>query len=121
VTDVTPDWKQVTEGGIGRPKPRGRRTHRQEWRRLHEMKGGDCRICGATGKYDLHHLVPRARSGGPINEPWNLVPLCRPCHLLVTMNDPPALSILETRLTDGERYWLEAYGGPGIFARLFGV
>lgn len=38
-----------------------------------------CAVCGATGKIDIHHIVPRSRGGKTVVE--NLVPLCHSCHM----------------------------------------
>ena len=120
MVDVRPDPKPLSEGGIGRPKPRGRsRTHRASWDVLHKRKGGPCRLCGDTRRYELHHLLSRAR-GGP-DEAWNLVPLCSHCHRAVTSEYPGELRTLAARLTDDEYAGLIEAGGEGIMERLFGV
>jgi 5-methylcytosine-specific restriction endonuclease McrA len=117
--DVAPDPKPVTEGGIGRPKPKGRaRTHRTTWRELHARRGGPCWLCGAP-KYELHHLWSRAR-GGP-DEAWNLAPLCRDCHRDATDENPATLRRLAAALDDESYAGLIERGSEGIVARLFGV
>jgi len=127
MVDVQPDWKPETEGGIGRAKARGRsraRTHRSTWAELHARKGGTCRLAGLggcypEGTYELHHLLSKAR-GGP-NEAWNLAPLCKHHHLLVTGGSPLVLRHLAENLTDDEYAGLIEHGGEGVMARLFGV
>jgi len=37
-----------------------------------------CRICGAEGSRDVHHIKPRWLGG--IDHPFNLVTLCTECH-----------------------------------------
>lgn len=125
--NVKPDFKTVTEGGIGRAKPRARskgKTHGDQWKQLHARKGGVCRLAGLGGcdleaRYELHHLASRAR-GGP-NEAWNLCALCPAHHGLVTREDPAALRALAERLTDEEYAGLIEWGGETVLTRLFGV
>lgn len=117
-----PDPKPSTEGGMGRPKARGRsraRTHRSTWAELHARKGGPCRTCGSIGRTELHHLLSKAR-GGP-NEAWNLCSLCPDCHLLVTNEDGATLRLLAERLTDEEYAGLVEHSGETVFERLFHV
>ena len=44
-----------------------------------------CLCCGVPAAIELHHVWPRAAGG--CDKGTNLVPLCRPCHELVTL--PP--------------------------------
>lgn len=52
------------------------------WRELQEkikaIRGAKCECCGALGKLDLHHIVPRKNKGKDTED--NLQLLCRPCH-----------------------------------------
>lgn len=52
------------------------------WRELKEkikaIRGAKCECCGALGKLDLHHIVPRKNKGKDTED--NLQLLCRPCH-----------------------------------------
>lgn len=75
-------------------------------------------MCGRT-PYQLHHLASRARRGP--NEAWNLVPLCRDCHALVTNEDAPTLRALAASLSDAEYAGLIGWGGENVLERLFGV
>lgn len=42
--------------------------------------GNKCRVCGATGKLDAHHITDRNEmpNGGYVQE--NGISLCEPCH-----------------------------------------
>jgi 5-methylcytosine-specific restriction endonuclease McrA len=79
-------------GPIGQPCPVcGSRPHRQRparpslrtqhWRELAvyvKRRDGACVECGVTTGLVAHHVVP-AREGG-VDDPSNLVTLCRSCH-----------------------------------------
>jgi len=39
---------------------------------------GRCRMCGAPGSKDVHHVKPRWLGG--IDHPYNLITLCTECH-----------------------------------------
>lgn len=110
------DPKPVYEGGIGRSKPKARKTHTTQWAKLHREKGGPCRLCGKL-PYELHHLLSRARGGA--DEAWNLVPLDRGCHDLVTNEDSATLRALAAALTDDEYAGLIEAAGEGAMERLF--
>ena len=55
----------------------------REWRhlriRVFASYGWKCANCGRSGRLELHHVHPLAEGG--TNEPYNLMPLCRQCHL----------------------------------------
>lgn len=123
-----PDFKTVTEGGIGRKKPakgarrRGRVTaSRDQWLdlRLDKLDQHECRICRNAMARELHHLVPRSLGGGDVAD--NLVGLDRGCHELVTLRDPDALAALAESLTDAEYAYCIEKLGEGAMQRLFGV
>lgn len=126
MTDVRPDPKPVTEGGIGRKKPdrgnrrRGRVTaSRDGWLRLREAKLGNCRVCLCPDYIELHHLVPRSLGGDDVAD--NLVPLCRECHAAITTRSRLESWALASDLTDGEYAYVIDKLGEGALARLFGV
>lgn len=112
-----PDWKP-TAGARSRTRGR-KRANAADWRKLHAAKGGACRACGTTDRYELHHLLSRAR-GGP-DAFWNLVPLCTDCHGLVTREDAATLRKLAGSLMDDEYAGLIEHSGEQVFERLFGV
>jgi hypothetical protein len=113
--DVRPDFKQAT----GAKPKRRRRATPAEWRQLHAAKGGPCRVCGWPGRYELHHLIARARGGADTFD--NLVPLCRDCHRLVTDENSIVKRALAAALTDGEYAYLIGKLGENALERLFGV
>jgi 5-methylcytosine-specific restriction endonuclease McrA len=141
VPDVRPDPKPVSEGGIGRKKPRrGWRTRgrkmatREEWESLRAKKlyGQPCRfvdLAAFTGAKahrapmlqvatELHHLVPRSRGGDDVAD--NLVPLCADCHDAVERWEDERARLAE-KLTDAEHAYIVAKLGEGGMGRLFGV
>ena len=96
------------------PKPGRRlRVNAREWSRLHDVKGGPCRLCGRWG-YELHHLVGRDLGGDDVEQ--NLVPLCTGCHGRVQELKEPERSQLGRSLTPVERAYLLEKKGP-LFAR----
>jgi hypothetical protein len=52
-----------------------------------------CRYCGRQGS-DMHHLLKRSTNPELIDDPKNLVLLCRPCHVK-TENDSSFLKALQ--------------------------
>lgn len=125
--DVRPDPKPVTEGGIGRRKPRkgwrkrGRITAtRAEWELIVAAKGDACRLEGVrVGNEQYHHLVPRALGGDDVAD--NIVPLCMGCHTQVTQHHRGFTRLLAESLTDAEYAYIIGKLGEGGPARLFGV
>jgi 5-methylcytosine-specific restriction endonuclease McrA len=63
---------------VSRKKKAVRRRFREV---VFSRDGHRCRVCGASGKLDAHHVSPRTEmpSGGYVAE--NGVSLCPPCHL----------------------------------------
>lgn len=57
-----------------------------EWQNLLRLKLGPCRVCGATQRASIHHVVERDDFGGDVIE--NLIPLCGDgttgCHGIYT-------------------------------------
>lgn len=99
------------------PKPAKRiRVTPREWNRLHDEKGGPCRLCGDR-KYELHHLVGRDLGGDDVAN--NLVPLCRDHHRAVQELEQPASAELGRKLTPGERSYVMLKKGQDFFARYF--
>lgn len=78
-----------------------------EWQNLLRLKLGPCRVCGATLRASLHHVVERDDFGSDVLE--NLIPLCGDgttgCHGIYT-NRAPGTSF------DGQiRTWPEVADG----------
>lgn len=74
---------------------------------------GACRACGATQLVDAAHLVPRARVTVGGEDPRNIVPLCRLCHMAfdqgVGIDLLPVLSLDEQSYVVGLVGIAEAY------------
>lgn len=101
------------------PRPERRlRVNGREWSRLHDAKGGPCRLCG-TWKYELHHLVGRDLGGDDVEQ--NLVPLCTGCHGRVQELKEPERSQLGASLTPAERAYVLDKRGPLFLSRYYGV
>ena len=43
-----------------------------------QRDGWKCQLCGSSDRLQVHHIRPRSRLGGDIDE--NLVTLCADCH-----------------------------------------
>lgn len=68
-------------------------------------RGTRCRLCNIEGRLDLHHIVPRSLSRLGLDDPDNLIGLCRSCHDAFTAGGPIPRSILTLREQDAlERY-----------------
>ena len=74
----------------GKPTPRGERKpskHKNPQRNWAEPRDkvdaeGRCRRCHSPFRLEAAHIVPRSRiKPGPAENPLNIVPLCRHCHL----------------------------------------
>ena len=84
----------------------GSRHHaRLDWRRWARTRravftrdGYRCRLCGAPGRLECHHVVPLHR-GGAQYDPDNCETLCRGCHIRHHRGDD--------RRTPGRGAWLE--------------
>ena len=48
-------------------------------REVLQRDGWRCRECGAPGRLEVHHLEPLHKGGS--NDVFNLVALCRGCHI----------------------------------------
>jgi hypothetical protein len=123
VTDVTPRWKPVaSDGGMGKKKLKGRqKAGAKRWEEIRAAKLAPCRVCqpvGSTGS-QLHHLVPRSQGGSDCES--NIVPLCGPCHSLVTRGDREACARLRASLTDSEYAYAAEVLGEGRFERRYPV
>lgn len=71
-----PNWKRV-KAGVGYQAVR--QLLPGQWKQLRKEHTADsCAACGATETLELHHIVPVLAGG--LNEPWNLLTLCRECH-----------------------------------------
>jgi hypothetical protein len=61
---------------------RRKRLSPKQWRRLSngvlDGQGGQCLICGETGNFTCHHVIPLHRGGVDTRE--NLIGLCGTCH-----------------------------------------
>lgn len=115
----------------GAPYPKSAQLARQEkryrrkvaspkmWARIAAEKPGPCRACGAVPPNELAHLVARAQ-GGPDAE-FNIVPLCRACHVLFDARHSETCRTVSASLTDDEYAGLGALAGEAVFERRFGI
>lgn len=103
MVDVTPDWKPVTAGGIGKPKP-PRGPSRKRINEIRAKKATSCRVCPNPDGLAVHahHVV---RRGAPWLGQWtenNILGLCAACHDALHRGDPKVKKILRVRLTAAE-------------------
>jgi 5-methylcytosine-specific restriction endonuclease McrA len=77
----------------------------EEFRRIKNKcaSEGSCRICGSFYGIDPHHVVYRSLGG--TNDPRNIIPACRPCHIAI---HDKAIDLLSHLLPDEQGYaaWL---------------
>jgi 5-methylcytosine-specific restriction endonuclease McrA len=76
---------------------------REQFRRqVFTRDGYKCRVCGASGQLDTHHIIPREHiaNGGYVKE--NGITLCSTCHLkaedCLQMRMPMCLDYLPSEL-----------------------
>lgn len=56
-------------------------VHKSKWARIvKEMAGNKCVICGATGRLESHHIIPRSLAPNLENDIDNGICLCHTCH-----------------------------------------
>jgi len=77
--------------------PKRARENRERKAMIAQTFGGERPLCAVWGAMqpgwcgrwadDAHEPLSRAR-GGSITDPANCVPLCRPCHTLITDQEP---------------------------------
>ena len=118
--DVTPFPKSV-QLERGERRYRRRTAGPKSWQRLWDEKGGPCRVCGDYGGaiLALHHLVFREDHGDDLAD--NLVPVCWDCHRALHLRRDATCRLLLSRLTDAERSYMVARGGPDYFVQVYGV
>lgn len=60
----------------------------ETWAHVLERDGYCCRLCGGDSSLDVHHIIYRSTYSNKnwVNEPWNLIVLCRSHHDLVHNN-----------------------------------
>lgn len=83
---------------------------KRNWAAAHEKLAdeGKCRYCQRIGPLDPAHIVPRSRvRPGAGEDPRNIVPLCRPHHLLY---DGGSLDILPVLTREEQAYAVELVG-----------
>lgn len=56
----------------------GGAVNASDWRRLTEILGSACLLCGSLDRPTWDHIVPLAKGGE--HHPLNMQPLCRPCN-----------------------------------------
>ena len=116
----------------GDPYPKAQQLHRgarryrrkiagpKQWQAIHAEKcDGLCRICGAPGLHDAHHLIPRDRFGDDI--PDNIIGLCRECHGGIEHRNRAHVNELLSSLTDAEYSYAIEKGGEDVFERVYGI
>lgn len=101
-----------------------RRSSRQRagtkrWQQIAEAKQGPCRVCGAPGPNQLHHIVSRAQLGADTES--NISPLCAVDHAAVTRREAAACRALIESLTDEEYSYAVTKGGEDFFERAYGL
>ena len=115
------EWEQDDTRMIPKP-PMRFKASKKDWQTLRENFAGlACWVCGDAWT-DLHHIVPRSRSGDDVYA--NLAPLCRACHARVEARDAQARagvraamdarhsSYLQYRIGETWEGWLDRHYAP---------
>jgi hypothetical protein len=56
-------------------------------RKCKKRDGGKCKLCGAAGANAVHHIITVELAPLLVAKLWNLILLCKGCHLVVTGNE----------------------------------
>ena len=68
--------------------------------KVRERDGFKCRLCGDTSNdtiLESHHLTPRSLGGD--DSPWNLITVCKPCHLFLHCNPKMVMKMYPNGVT----------------------
>lgn len=103
------EWEESDTRILPKP-PKRYKASAKSWQAIREHFAQDsCWVCGEAWT-DLHHAVPRSRSGDDVL--GNLIPLCRPCHGLVEARDPVARGRIRAMLGSSNFAYLRYRVGP---------
>jgi predicted restriction endonuclease len=82
------------------------------------LEEGQCRNCGASEILDPAHVIPRSRISSGGEDPRNIVPLCRLCHM--TFDQGTGLDILPLLSLDEQSYIVGLVGIAEAYRRATG-
>lgn len=97
-------------------------TLKRDWRAARDKcaREGRCRVCGSTQLLDVAHLIPRSRVGPPDGEdPRNVIPLCRLCHM--QSHNGTGIDLLPLLSLAEQGYAAQLVGITEAYQRLSGV
>jgi predicted restriction endonuclease len=80
---------------------------------------GECRACSSTQIVDPAHLVPRSRVTEGGEDPRNIIPLCRLCHM--AFDQGTGLDVLPYLTLEEQSYVVGLVGIAEAFRRTTGV
>jgi len=93
-----------------------RRNWEHAWAKVRDE--GMCRACGSTQIVDPAHIVPRARVTNGGEDPRNIIPLCRLCHM--TFDQGTGLDVLPLLSLDEQSYVVGLVGIAEAYRRTTG-
>jgi 5-methylcytosine-specific restriction endonuclease McrA len=125
VSDAKP-YPKAQQLARGAKRYRRKIAGPKAWQAITAAKIGPCRVCvqpsgngHGFNTVELHHVLPRDLGGDDVAE--NIAPVCRACHLLLTVRDPEASRALCASLTDAEYAYAVTKFGENIFERVYGI
>lgn len=80
------------------------KVSKETYQKVYERDKGICQLCGSSQNIEAHHIRYRSERKDLIDEPTNLIFLCKKCHILVHSNKHYWQSIL-----------LEKIGGKNVY------
>ena len=78
-----------------------------------------CRVCGSTQIVDPAHIIARSRVTQGGEDPRNIVPLCRLCHMRADQGT--GIDLLPYLTRDEQAYAVELVGLAEAYQRLTGT
>lgn len=58
----------------------------ETYQKVYERDKGICQLCGSSNWIEAHHVLYKSERKDLIDEPTNLILLCKKCHMLVHSN-----------------------------------
>lgn len=94
-----------------------RRDWSHAWAKTREE--GYCRACGSTQIVDPAHIIARSRVTTGGEDPRNIIPLCRLCHM--AFDHGTGLDVLPVLTREEQAYAVYLVGMAEAYQRVTGV
>lgn len=72
--------------GINKISKKKITVSKETYQEVYERDKGLCQLCGSNNWIEAHHIRYRSERKDLIDEPNNLILLCKKCHMLVHSN-----------------------------------